>query len=55
MKKRSFSAILLVVFSLFIATSIFADSGSQVSSSADQAVNDGRVNGGDVEGVYVPD
>jgi len=61
MKKRSFSAILLVVFSLFIASSLFSQSGdSDTSSQNTNPVYDGErggggTNSGSVTGVYVPD
>ena len=60
MKKRSFSAILLVVFSLFIASGLFSQSGtSDTSSQNTNAAFDGHKGGGNnsgsVTGVYVPD
>jgi len=61
MKKRSFSAILLVVFSLFIASSLFSQTGSTNSSdqntipSLEGNKGGGGTGVGSVTGTYVPD
>ena len=59
MKKRSFSAILLVVFSLFIATSLFSQSGDANSSDQNSSTTIEGIGGGmatgEVNGVFVPD
>ena len=58
MKKRGFSAILLVVFSLFIASSLFSQSGDKDTSSQNTYTVTGHGGGnssGDVDGVFVPD